>query len=142
MLNSGAIQLAVSEHFSISTEELTNHCSKRAVALPRQIAMYIAKCSTDASLPEIGRRFGGKHHTTVMHSIAKVCELKRVDSALDRCVRTPFKRTGTGTAPASWSASSWIPKGGVQRQYRTDHVDIARQDSTRLTTEGVYSAAS
>jgi chromosomal replication initiator protein len=86
-----AIQIAVAERFSLLREELLGQSSKRTIVLPRQIAMYITKRLTHASLPEIGRRFGGKHHTTVMHSIAKVCELKRVDSALDRCVRTLLK---------------------------------------------------
>jgi len=52
--------------------------------VPRQIAMYLAKQMTEASLPEIGRQFGGKHHTTVMHSIGKIDELKRTDKDLMR----------------------------------------------------------
>jgi chromosomal replication initiator protein len=48
--------------------------------------MYLVKQMTDASLSEIGREFGGKHHTTVMHSIAKVHELRRSDAALDRAI--------------------------------------------------------
>ena len=51
---------------------------------PRQIAMYLAKNMTEASLPEIGRQFGNKHHTTVMHSIAKIDELRRNDKDLHR----------------------------------------------------------
>jgi chromosomal replication initiation ATPase DnaA len=55
---------------------LPSHNS-RAVVVPRQIAMYLAKNLTEASLPEIGRQFGGKHHTTVMRSIAKIDEQRR-----------------------------------------------------------------
>jgi chromosomal replication initiator protein len=54
------------------------------VVVPRQIAMYLAKQMTEASLPEIGRQFGNKHHTTVMHSIAKIDELRRTDKDLHR----------------------------------------------------------
>ncbi|MGH9586943.1 MAG: helix-turn-helix domain-containing protein, partial [Acidobacteriaceae bacterium] len=50
---------------------------------PRQIAMYLAKQMTEASLPEIGRQFGGKHHTTVMHSISKIDEQRRADKSLN-----------------------------------------------------------
>jgi chromosomal replication initiator protein len=54
--------------------------------VPRQIAMYLAKNLTEASLPEIGRQFGGKHHTTVMHSIGKIDELRRTDKDLNRTI--------------------------------------------------------
>ena len=54
--------------------------------LPRQIAMYLAKQLTDASLGEIGNHFGGKHHTTVMHSIAKIDYLRRTDPAVDLAI--------------------------------------------------------
>ena len=52
----------------------------RSVARPRQIAMYLAKNITSRSLPEIGRKFGGRDHTTVMHAVRKVEELKNIDS--------------------------------------------------------------
>ena len=58
------------------------------MAVPRQIAIYLAKQMTDASLPEIGRCFGGKHHTTVMHSIAKIDEQRRTDAAMNKTVET------------------------------------------------------
>ena len=54
----------------------------RAVARPRQVAMYLAKQLTSRSLPEIGRKFGGRDHTTVMHAVRKIDELKQSDSAL------------------------------------------------------------
>jgi len=54
----------------------------RAVARPRQVAMYLAKQLTPRSLPEIGRRFGGRDHTTVMHAIKKIEELRAADSVM------------------------------------------------------------
>jgi len=66
--------------------ELKQKNNSRAVVVPRQIAMYLAKNLTDGSLPEIGRQFGGKHHTTVMHSIAKIDELRRSDKDLNRTI--------------------------------------------------------
>ena len=79
-----AIQRTVSEHFGMKVTELKQKNNSRAVVVPRQIAMYLAKQMTEASLPEIGRQFGGKHHTTVMHSIGKIDEEKRTDKDLNR----------------------------------------------------------
>jgi chromosomal replication initiator protein len=81
-----SIQEAVARLFNLSVEELRHDSCRRAVVVPRQIAMYLTKQMTDASLPEIGRHFGGKHHTTVMHSIAKIYALRRSDPALDHTV--------------------------------------------------------
>jgi chromosomal replication initiator protein len=81
-----AIQKAVAEHFGMRVSELKQENNSRAVVVPRQIAMYLAKNLTEASLPEIGRQFGGKHHTTVMHSIAKIDELRRSDKDLNRTI--------------------------------------------------------
>jgi chromosomal replication initiator protein len=66
--------------------ELKQKNNSRQIVVPRQIAMYLAKQMTEASLPEIGRQFGGKHHTTVMHSISKIDEQKRQDKDLARTV--------------------------------------------------------
>jgi chromosomal replication initiator protein len=60
--------------------------NSRSIVVPRQIAMYLAKQMTEASLPEIGRQFGGKHHTTVMHSISKIDEQRRADKDLNRTI--------------------------------------------------------
>ena len=79
-----AIQRAVSENFGMRIVDLKQKNNSRNVVVPRQIAMYLAKQMTEASLPEIGRQFGNKHHTTVMHSIAKIGELRRVDKDLHR----------------------------------------------------------
>ncbi len=81
-----AIQKAVAENFAMRVNELKQKNNSRAVVVPRQIAMYLAKNLTEASLPEIGRQFGGKHHTTVMHSIGKIDELRRTDKDLNRTI--------------------------------------------------------
>ncbi len=81
-----AIQKAVAENFGMRVSELKQKNNSRQVVVPRQIAMYLAKNLTDASLPEIGRQFGGKHHTTVMHSIAKIDELRRSDKELNATI--------------------------------------------------------
>ncbi len=79
-----AIQRAVAEQFGMRVVDLKQKNNSRNVVVPRQIAMYLAKNMTEASLPEIGRQFGNKHHTTVMHSIAKIDELRRNDKDLHR----------------------------------------------------------
>jgi chromosomal replication initiator protein len=81
-----AIQRTVAEHFGMKVPELKQKNNSRQIVVPRQIAMYLAKQMTEASLPEIGRQFGGKHHTTVMHSIAKIDEQRRNDKDLNRTV--------------------------------------------------------
>jgi chromosomal replication initiator protein len=60
----------------------------RQIAYPRQIAMYLVKDLTRASLPEIGRYFGGKHHTTVLHSIQKIEELRQHDEDLNNLIQS------------------------------------------------------
>ena len=74
------------EEFKLSLPQLKAKNNSRAVAYPRQIAMYLAKELTSASLPQIGREFGGKHHTTVLHSISKINELKKSDRDLNRII--------------------------------------------------------
>src|ERR1700722_5271999 len=81
-----AIQRAVAESFGMRVAELKQKNNSRQIVVPRQIAMYLAKQLTEASLPEIGRQFGGKHHTTVMHSIAKIDEQRRADKDLNRTI--------------------------------------------------------
>jgi chromosomal replication initiator protein len=80
------IQKRVSEHFNLREQDLKIRSNTRAIAFPRQVAMYIVKQLTTASLPEIGRQFGGKHHTTVLHSINKIEELRRSDKELNRTI--------------------------------------------------------
>ncbi|HVH88552.1 MAG TPA: chromosomal replication initiator protein DnaA [Terriglobales bacterium] len=81
-----SIQKAVAEQFGLRTAEIKAKNNSRSIVVPRQIAMYLAKQMTEASLPEIGRQFGGKHHTTVMHSIAKIDEQRRADKDLNRTI--------------------------------------------------------
>ena len=78
------IQKAVAESHRINVAELISKSNSRRLALPRQIAMYLCKRLTKSSYPEIGRAFGGKHHTTVIHSFAKIQSLVARDFALQR----------------------------------------------------------
>jgi len=80
------IQKRVSEHYNLREQDLKVRSNTRAIAFPRQVAMYIVKQLTTASLPEIGRQFGGKHHTTVLHSINKIEEMRRADKELNRTI--------------------------------------------------------
>lgn len=80
------IQKRVAEHFNIRLSEMYSSRRARAVARPRQIAMYLAKHLTARSLPEIGRKFGGRDHTTVMHAVRKVEELKATDNGFSEDV--------------------------------------------------------
>ena len=79
-----AIQKAVAEQFGLRLPEIKAKNNSRQIVFPRQIAMYLAKHLTEASLPEIGRQFGGKHHTTVLHSIEKIDKQKQLDKDLNR----------------------------------------------------------
>jgi chromosomal replication initiator protein len=79
-----SIQKAVAEHFGIKQSQLKEKSNTHQIVFPRQIAMYLVKELTNASLPEIGRAFGGKHHTTVMHSIKRIEELRHTDADLNR----------------------------------------------------------
>jgi chromosomal replication initiator protein len=73
------IARTVAAHYQMSVEELKSKNNSRAIAMPRQVAMYLCKRLTRHSYPEIGREFGGKHHTTVMHSFEKIDGLTRAD---------------------------------------------------------------
>ncbi|MBL4748239.1 MAG: chromosomal replication initiator protein DnaA [Magnetovibrio sp.] len=73
------IQKKVAAHFNIRTSDMHSARRARSVARPRQVAMYLAKQLTSRSLPEIGRKFGGRDHTTVMHAVKKVDELREHD---------------------------------------------------------------
>jgi chromosomal replication initiator protein len=74
------IQKFVADYYNLKLVELKSRNNSKSVAMPRQIAMYLCKSLTHASLPEIGRSFGGKHHSTVIHSIRKVEDLRKRDS--------------------------------------------------------------
>jgi chromosomal replication initiator protein len=75
------IQKKVAEHYNIRVADMHSARRARAVARPRQVAMYLAKQLTARSLPEIGRKFGGRDHTTVMHAVRKVEELCGCDQS-------------------------------------------------------------
>jgi chromosomal replication initiator protein len=79
-----SIQRAVSDQFGLRPAEIKARNNSHSIVYPRQIAMYLAKQLTEASLPEIGRQFGGKHHTTVLHSVEKITEARKVDKDLNR----------------------------------------------------------
>jgi len=81
-----SIQKAVAEQFGLRLGEIKAKNNSRAIVYPRQIAMYLAKHLTEASLPEIGRQFGGKHHTTVLHSVEKIDEARKSDKDLNRLI--------------------------------------------------------
>jgi len=74
------IQKYVADYYNLKLIELKSRNNSKSVAMPRQIAMYLCKLLTHQSLPEIGRSFGGKHHSTVIHSIRKIEDLRKKDS--------------------------------------------------------------
>ncbi|WP_136683435.1 chromosomal replication initiator protein DnaA [Falsirhodobacter xinxiangensis] len=76
------IQRKVAEHYNVRLSDMIGPKRVRTIARPRQIAMYLAKQLTPRSLPEIGRRFGGRDHTTIMHGVRKIEELMSTDSQL------------------------------------------------------------
>jgi chromosomal replication initiator protein len=83
-----SIQKAVAERFNIKQSQLKEKSNTHKIVFPRQVAMYLVKELTNASLPEIGRAFGGKHHTTVLHSIHKIEEDRRNDPDLNRMLHS------------------------------------------------------
>jgi chromosomal replication initiator protein len=80
------IQKYVADYYNLKLADLKSRNNSKSVAMPRQIAMYLCKSLTNASLPEIGRSFGGKHHSTVIHSIRKVDDLRRKDGDFNSLV--------------------------------------------------------
>jgi len=83
-----SIMRVVAERFALQPAQLKQKSNARTIAYPRQIAMYLVKEMTQASLPEIGRAFGGKHHTTVLHSINKIDDLRQKDVELNKLVHS------------------------------------------------------
>lgn len=73
------IQKYIADYYHLRPADLKARNNSKSVARPRQIAMYLCKMLTNSSLPEIGRSFGGKHHSTVIHSIKMVEKLKEAD---------------------------------------------------------------
>jgi chromosomal replication initiator protein len=83
-----SIVRVVAEKFSLQPSQLKQKTNERKIAYPRQIAMYLAKELTSSSLPEIGRAFSGKHHTTVLHSIQKIDQLRQRDPDLNSLIHS------------------------------------------------------
>jgi chromosomal replication initiator protein len=78
------IKARVAEHFNIRVSDMNSDCRERRIARPRQVAMFMVKRLTTHSLPEIGQRFGGKDHTTVIHAVKRVEELRKTDEEFNR----------------------------------------------------------
>ena len=118
------IQKRVAEHFSIRLTDMSSARRARAVARPRQVAMYLAKQLTSRSLPEIGRKFGNRDHTTVMHAVTRVTELMALDAAfaedvellrrmLESCSNAPVcvrRSLGYTTRPTAEPPSPAAPR--------------------------------
>ena len=81
------IQRFVSDYYQLKIGELKSRNNSKSIAMPRQIAMYLCKSLTHASLPEIGRSFGGKHHSTVIHSLKKVEEMRKRDADFNNLMK-------------------------------------------------------
>jgi chromosomal replication initiator protein len=90
-VSSDAVMRAVATFFSLKPAQLKTKNNSRPIAVPRQIAMYICKELTSQSLPQIGKDFGGKHHTTVLHSIRKIESLRKKDSEISVAVNSILK---------------------------------------------------
>ena len=82
------IQKFVADYYQLKVAELKSRNNSKSIAMPRQIAMYLCKTLTNASLPEIGKSFGGKHHSTVIHSIKKIEDLRKRDGNFNTLVNT------------------------------------------------------
>jgi chromosomal replication initiator protein len=82
------IQKFVADRYNVKLAELKAKNNSKSIAEPRQIAMYLTKTLTDASLPEIGKGFGGKHHSTVIHSIRKIDTMRKRDPEFDRLIHS------------------------------------------------------
>jgi chromosomal replication initiator protein len=87
IINLDMIQKFVADHYNLNTSDLRARNNSKSVALPRQIAMYLSKKLTNSSLPDIGKGFGGKHHSTVIHSIRKIESMIRSDPEFDRLIQ-------------------------------------------------------
>ena len=105
-----SIQRYVADHYQLKVADLKARDNSKSVALPRQVAMYLCKSLTQASLPEIGRCFGGKHHSTVIHSIKKIeaaAEARRFQHPHPRIDRRNPLNPQPSTALAG--NSLWMP---------------------------------
>ena len=118
---------AVAERFQLQPAQLKQKTNAQQIAYPRQIAMYLVKELTQASLPEIGRPFGGKHHTTVLHSIQKIDELRQqrpgfeqADPQRNRLIPLRLWRFSTAAPQYGlWTAVEELRRAPNIRRFRT-----------------------
>jgi chromosomal replication initiator protein len=82
------IQETVAQYYQLKVEDLKSKNNSKPIVRPRQVAMYLCKKLTDSSLPEIGKNFGGKHHSTVIHSINRVEDSLKHDPILQNEINT------------------------------------------------------
>ena len=99
------IQKFVADYYQLKLVELKSRNNSKSVAMPRQIAMYLCKALTHASLPEIGRSFGGKHHSTVIHSIRKIEDLRKKDGEFQQPDRQLPREVSLGSAVRRFSTA-------------------------------------
>jgi chromosomal replication initiator protein len=81
------IQKTIADYFGMRVPDLKSRNNSKSIALPRQICMYLCKKVTGLSLPQIGREFGNKHHTTVLHSVNKIEAARQTDKELNRLIQ-------------------------------------------------------
>jgi chromosomal replication initiator protein len=93
------IQRRVAEYYNVRLADMLSARRARAVARPRQVAMWLSKQLTTRSLPEIGRKFGGRDHTTVIHAVRKIDELRQADSGMDEDVDLLKRMLEGGSGP-------------------------------------------
>ncbi len=90
-ISADTILRSVASFYSLKPAQLKSKNNSRSIAVPRQIAMYICKELTNQSLPQIGRQFGGKHHTTVLHAVRKIDSLRKKDTEVSKAVNAIVK---------------------------------------------------
>jgi len=88
VITAGLIQETVAQYYQLRVEDLKSKNNSKPIVRPRQVAMYLCKKLTDSSLPEIGKNFGGKHHSTVIHSINRVEDSLKHDPILQNEINT------------------------------------------------------
>ena len=97
ILDIHSIQTAVAKFYNVTVAEIVGKKRVKRIVVPRQVAMYLARELTDASLPKIGKAFGGKDHTTVLHACDKIAEAILNDDKLQEEVATLKKRLDVET---------------------------------------------
>jgi len=91
------IQKAVAQYFNMNVEDFKSRRRTKNVAIPRQIAMYICRELTDASLPRIGQEFGGRDHTTVIHACEKIKEYIENDAEIENAIKNIMEILNSST---------------------------------------------